>query len=267
MSANHFNQNSQIDFNTNLDLGRLALFETTPIGNEITEEDILEHTKKNLNILFSELFKLKVLQQGMGEENRDFNKPVNAVALPTPTTILPRARAIPKHTKTLTKWDQFMKDKGITKKKKSRMIYSEQLGEYLPRWGAGSIKKMEARSEAIIEDKPKYEGKNPFTVKKQEAKLTELKNNKQESDNKQKFLSKKRAKDTKFKEQVFDNKKKVEIAQKSTASVGRFDKKLKNEDKINTLKYKKVSSEVMINTKSEKQRDSKLMSRLLNTSS
>jgi len=35
--------------------------------------------------------------------------------------------------------------------------------KYLPRWGKDSIKTVEAKNVAIMDDKPKYEGKNPFT--------------------------------------------------------------------------------------------------------
>ena len=62
------------------------------------------------------------------------------------------------------------------------------------------------------------------------------------------------------------HKKRFDIAQKSTASVGRFDKTLKNEKKINTLKHKKVNSEVFKNRTAEKERNSKILAKLIKNS-
>jgi regulator of ribosome biosynthesis len=41
---------------------------------------------------------------------------------------------VPKE-KELTKWEKFAKEKGIVKKKRSRMLFDEEKGEYLPRFG------------------------------------------------------------------------------------------------------------------------------------
>lgn len=254
---------SEKHFNLNFDLGRVAIFDSDPKIETYTEDDIVTKTKTNLKLLFTELYKLKSLQLGEDDENRDFDKPENVVTLPKVAIALPRAKPIPKSTKQLTKWEEFAKDKGINKKKKARMIWSDQLGKYLPRWGKDSIKTVEARAEAIIEDKPKYEGKNPFTVKKQEAKLKHFENKKREKGNEERFLNKKRERDTRLKDNVSQQRKKLEVAQKSTASVGRFDKQLKNEKPLNTIKRKKVDSEVYKSYTAEKQRDNKLLSRLL----
>jgi len=253
------------NFNTNLDLGRLSVFDAQPSNNllELNEEYMQEKAKENIKLILSELYKLKNIQNGEKQENVDYDKPQNAVKLPLPTTILPRSRTIPKTSKDKTKWEKFMDERGMSKKKRSRMIWSDQMGEYLPRWGKDSKKKVEFQNTAIMEDKAKYEGKNPFTYAKQEAKLKTLKNNKREEGNKNDFLNKKRQKDGKFKENIKQDRKRIEIAQKSTASQGRFDKKLKNEQKINNLKYKKVGSDVYSSTKAEKGRDSKLLSKII----
>lgn len=255
--------NNPEEFNTTLDLGRIAVFNNHFFKTEPNEEEIVNQANKNLGVLFSQLFKLRTMQLGDEELERDYSKPLYSVTLPTPIVIAPRSKSIPKHTKTLTKWEQFMKDKGISKKKKARMVWSEKLQKYLPRWGKDSIKQTELRTEAIIEDNPKYEGKNPFTYKKQEGKLEHIKNKKREEDNKNKFLNKKREKDSKLKENSKQHKEKFEIAQKSTASQGRFDKKLKDEKKINELKHKKVPGEIFKNVSKESERNAKLVSKML----
>lgn len=56
------------------------------------------------------------------------------VRLPPPTTILPRAKPVPKP-KPLTKWQEFAKAKGITKNKKDKLKWDEQLSKWVPLYG------------------------------------------------------------------------------------------------------------------------------------
>ncbi|XP_028172797.1 ribosome biogenesis regulatory protein homolog [Ostrinia furnacalis] len=56
------------------------------------------------------------------------------VRLPQPTTVLPRAKPVPKP-KPLTKWQEFAKAKGITKKKKDKLEWDEQLQKWVPLYG------------------------------------------------------------------------------------------------------------------------------------
>ena len=148
---------NQDSFNKSIDLGSLTVFNTTNLGIEISEEEIIENAKGNLKSIFSELYKLKANQIGEEEENRDYDKPINAVKLPLSITNLPRSMPLPKKEIYETKWEKFAKEKGIEKKKRSRMIWSEEFQKYLPRWGKGSLKKEEIKNKWVIEDKPKYE--------------------------------------------------------------------------------------------------------------
>ncbi|CAK1595854.1 unnamed protein product [Parnassius mnemosyne] len=56
------------------------------------------------------------------------------VKLPAPKTILPRSKPVPKP-KPLTKWQEFAKSKGITKKKKDKLQWDEQLQKWVPLFG------------------------------------------------------------------------------------------------------------------------------------
>ncbi|CAH0719571.1 unnamed protein product, partial [Brenthis ino] len=56
------------------------------------------------------------------------------VKLPQPTTVLPRSKPVPKP-KPLTKWQEFAKSKGITKKKKDKLQWDEQLQKWVPLYG------------------------------------------------------------------------------------------------------------------------------------
>ena len=55
----------------------------------------------------------------------------------------------------------------------------------------------------------------------------------------------------------------LENIQKSTASMGKFDKKLKNEKQLNPLKKNKISHEILLNRKSERDRDRKILDNIV----
>jgi hypothetical protein len=55
----------------------------------------------------------------------------------------------------------------------------------------------------------------------------------------------------------------LENVQKSTASMGKFDKKLKNEKQLNPLKKNKIPSEILLNRKSERDRDRKILENIV----
>ena len=48
------------------------------------------------------------------------------IKLPAPTTRLPREKPVPKE-KQLTKWEKYAKEKGITKRKKTKSVWDEEL--------------------------------------------------------------------------------------------------------------------------------------------
>jgi hypothetical protein len=55
----------------------------------------------------------------------------------------------------------------------------------------------------------------------------------------------------------------LEIVQKSNASVGKFSKKVKNEKDPNTIKKQKISKDVLLNRKTERDRDKKILEHIL----
>ena len=68
--------------------------------------------------------------------------------------MLPRFRPLPTE-KYMTKWERFRVEKGLApRKKRSRLIYDAITKDWVPRWGPGSIKKIQEASEFIIEEKP-----------------------------------------------------------------------------------------------------------------
>jgi hypothetical protein len=55
----------------------------------------------------------------------------------------------------------------------------------------------------------------------------------------------------------------LEVVQKSNASVGKFSKKLKNEKDINPIKKQKINKDVLLNRKTERDRDKKILDHVL----
>lgn len=93
-----------------------------------------------------------------------------SVSLPKPMIVFPREKPIPKE-KPMTKWEKFRKERALpTRKKRSRLVFDETTNDWVPRWGPKSQKKIEAKNNWLMVDKPN-DGIDPFTKKKQESKL------------------------------------------------------------------------------------------------
>lgn len=74
----------------------------------------------------------------------------------------------------MTKWEKFRIEKGIpTKAKRSRMVFDPITQDWVPRYGAGSIKKIEDKHNWMMEVKPKHDeaGVDPFTYQRSEKKI------------------------------------------------------------------------------------------------
>jgi len=87
----------------------------------------------------------------------------------------------------MTKWERFRIEKGIpTKAKRSRMVFDPITQEWVPRHGAGSIKKIEDKHNWMMEVKPKHDeaGTDPFTYARSEKKVEREKQSLRELKNK-----------------------------------------------------------------------------------
>ena len=285
------------------DTRRLVIVDSNNILNqknnekELTETIMMNKAKQNYISFASSLFDILSKQQGQEKEDLDYDKAPDELALPEAIITLPRALPIPV-AKPLTKWEKYKQEKGIVQRKRSRMVYSEEVGDWVPRWGRGSVKKIQDSMNWAMEEKEP--GVNPFeqnSNEKQLAKAKQLKrqmkneeyakkvlNSKKEGNNnnssnnninnsksepKQK-LSKKQRKALKAQKEIQklnDDKKnlskRLEQVQKSTRSMGNFDKKLKNEKEINLLKKKRVSKDILSDKKKEKSRDKRILDNIL----
>ena len=254
-------------------------------NTEVTETLINNKTKENYTLFVSQLFEILKNQQGQDKQDIDYDKQPDELTLPEPILTLPRSLPIPVN-KPLTKWEKYKKEKGITQRKRSRMVYSEAVGDWVPRWGKNSQKQIDDKLNWVMEDK--QEGVNPFEQKNNEKKLAKLKqlkrqtkneeyagkimnkNNSENNLNKKQKLSQKQVKALKsIKElkQLGDDKKnlskRLEQVQKSTRSMGNFDKKLKNEKELNLIKKKRVSNDILTDKSKEKSRGKRILDSIL----
>ena len=278
------------------DTRRLVIIDSNNILNqknnekELTETIIINKAKQNYISFASSLFDLLSKQHGKEKEDMDYDKAPDEINLPEAIITLPRSLPIPVE-KPKTKWEKYKQEKGITQRKRSRMVYSEEIGDWVPRWGRGSVKKIQDSMNWAMEEKEP--GVNPFEQKaneKQLAKAKQLKrqikneeyakkvlNNKKDENNNnnsksepKERLSKKQRKALKAQKEIKrlseDKKnlnKRLEQVQKSTRSMGNFDKKLKNEKEINLIKKKRVSKDILTDKNKEKSRDKRILDNIL----
>ncbi|KAJ3114603.1 Rhodanese- sulfurtransferase [Nowakowskiella sp. JEL0407] len=146
----------------------------------------------------------------------------------------------------MTRWERFAKAKGIQKKRKTRAKFDEDTGEWRSTYGSGS-KKNDDLSDWILEVPKNADPYEDQYEKKQLEKAEKLsKNKKQQARNEAESagtIPSRKSNPAVLKAQ---KKKEVEkqlvVSKSSTASLGKFDKKLKDEKKILTGKRRKFAS-------------------------
>ena len=260
---------------------------------ELTETIMMNKAKQNYIDFASSLFDILNKQQGEEKEDLDYDKAPDELTLPENIITLPRSLPIPIQ-KPPTKWEKYKIEKGITQRKRGRMVYSEEVGDWVPRWGKGSAKHIQDSMNWVMEEKEP--GVNPFEQKSNEKQLAKAKqmkrqikneefaqkylaqkkgitnnNEKNEGSNAPKqYISKKMRKAFKAQKEIErlneDKKnlgKRLEQVQKSTRSMGNFDKKLKNEKEVNLLKKKRVRSDILTDKSKEKSRDKIILDNIL----
>lgn len=279
------------------DTRRLVIIDSNNILNsknnekELTETIMINKAKQNYIDFATSLFDILNKQQGEDKEDLDYDKAPDELTLPETIITLPRSLPVP-IPKPPTKWEKYKMEKGITQRKRSRMVFSEEVGDWVPRWGKGSIKHIQDSMNWVMEEKEP--GVNPFEQKSNEKQLAKAKqmkrqikneefakqylakkkgninNNSENNDQPKQHISKKMRKAFKAKkemERLNEDKKnlgkRLEQVQKSTRSMGNFDKKLKNEKEINLLKKKRVRKDILNDKNKEKSRDQRILDNIL----
>jgi len=132
--------------NLTYDLRHMAAFDISPLH---PTADFLEYTRDSVQLLVNKICALsrKQLEEGTVAE------------LPHEELFrLPRQKPVPKQ-KPKTRWQEFMEERNMRKRKRSKLVFDEESGDWRPRWGYGSIKKARETRSSIHEVK---EGENPY---------------------------------------------------------------------------------------------------------
>ncbi|KIY97716.1 putative Ribosome biogeneis regulatory protein like protein [Monoraphidium neglectum] len=221
------------------DLGNLTAFDPSPVdaaayAHPHRDATCLAAATAMAQALVSKLFALPSESVTGGR----------LVRLPAPTTQLPREKPVPK-VKAMTKWQQFAQKKGIVKRKRSKLAFDEDAGEWKRRHGYK--KANDDAAVPIIEAKAGDQlGEDPFTRLRQEKRDRVKKNQAQQLANVQdaakggsalpptlrlaaSLPEKGRSKPVKRKELKAEIKGASRLAGVSTASQGKFDKRLAGE--------------------------------------
>mmetsp|Transcript_10452 Transcript_10452/g.20595 ORF Transcript_10452/g.20595 Transcript_10452/m.20595 type:complete len:389 (+) Transcript_10452:157-1323(+) len=244
------------------DLGHVAAFNTTPLDpSKVSSNAYLrEMALQNVNLLFRDLMNLP------GVEGSKVLK-----ELPAPQFKLPRHKPLPKP-KPETRWEKYARDQGIEKRKRDRMIWDEAKQEWAPRWGYK--RGNDDQHDWLIEVK---DSENPdtdkFAERRNAKKLRVLKNRKNYLRNRSEAgdasavhavenLNVKGARGGASKRGKDKVMSRLQTAQVSTASLGRFDAAMEGEPtrQLKTSKKRKFDPSEKTN---DHDRDKQILSKLL----
>lgn len=212
-----------------LDVGNLAAFDGR-VGQDGT---LLELARDGVEALVHAVFSLPAEMTDAGK----------LADMPEPSFQLPREKPIPK-VRAMTKWKKFAQEKGIQKKRRDRLVYDEAMDDFVPRYGKGSKNSLD-RDVILLHKEGMELDADPFAAKRK-AKNARIKDNKKKHLSNQGRAEKNRksrieplqsldvaprgpsGKRNIPKKGIRDA---ISVAQRSTASAGRFDKRVNNEPK------------------------------------
>ena len=236
-----------------VDVGNLLVSDPSPVNAKEVKKDVEGKFKEiattMAQALITKLFALPSTPALVGR----------MVELPKPATLLPRFKPLPKP-KPLTRWEKFAKEKGIVKRKREKYKFDENTGKFKRRYGYDRVN--DINDIGIIEAKASDKvGEDPFTKHKkekrervrrqEERRLTNLKNAAKEGGKSAlpATLSLARAlpqsDDYLNSEPVRRKASKKDLltgaiaASHSTASMGKFDRKSKLEDRMGNKRGKR----------------------------
>jgi len=215
--------------NVEVDVGNLLGFCYQEIPQGVS---LIQWHRDSFQNVINDVFSLPVTKSNNGY----------LAELPDPTTLIPREKPFPK-VKSDTKWEKFRKEKGIQKKKRDTKIWDAETQTWKFRHGFKSIKNRDDL-DWIIEDKPEQLREagveDPFLLKKQEKRERMSRQKKKEKSNQYRIMNKEHKSEVpgimgitnKGRHEKTDVERAIKFAQKSTASIGYFDKKFDDEPKI-----------------------------------
>lgn len=246
------------DVDIEVDVGNLTAMDPTPTddvlvdaGSELSEK-LRELARDTAQVLINNIWELPTERSTLGVTAR----------LPRPTTSLPREKAVPEM-KRKTKWERFAEEKGIkAKAKRGRMVFDDASQEYKPRFG---YKSKQSEEPWLIEVPANAPDNEDQYEKLREAKRERVtKNTKAQLRNQGKKaavpINTANASKTEQKKNI---EAKMIVSKTSTASLGRFDKKLKGEPKLKLREKRKFDANEDVSN--EKSRNKGLLSKLFDS--
>ncbi|CAE7211027.1 RRS1 [Symbiodinium natans] len=200
----------------------MAAYDISPVS---AGTDVAAYSRDSVQLLVNKLF---ALPRTKGDEGTMVSLPMEEVFR------LPRSKPVPKE-KAKTRWEKFMEERNMKKRKRSRLVWDEVEGDWKPRWGYKSIKKSQDKANWVHEvGQHEDPNENPFDKAKAEQRLLKARQKMREVRNQVEAAggklrasvpdlvgSQKRGKD--------GLREAVKRAQVSSASFGKFDRTAPNE--------------------------------------
>ncbi|EAU84446.2 hypothetical protein CC1G_01442 [Coprinopsis cinerea okayama7 len=209
-----------------VDAGHLMVTDLNVIDEESYNENLEEHlqslARDGVQALIGTLFSLPTTSSEEGP----------LAQLPPQEYQLPRAKPLPKP-KPMTKWERFAAAKGIQHKKRDRKVWDEEKQEWVNRWGRDGKNKEAEEQWATPVPHNADADYNPQLEARKERKARVAKNEKQRLQNIARASGS--SAQASRKEELDRT---LATTRTSTASMGRFDKKLEGEKKIRGIKRK-----------------------------
>ncbi len=141
------------EINHYYDPGTLTVYDTNPILPNDLSSVIYQNYKKLITLATTQREQQRQINETrtLAGQYKDFDIQDNEIVLPDPLTDFPRFKRLPEG-RIMTKWEAFAKKKGIKKKnKRSKLVFSEEVNDWVPRHGPGSIKKIKEELDIIRE--------------------------------------------------------------------------------------------------------------------
>lgn len=232
-----------------VDAGFLTVTDLNPIDEDSYQSNLEEFLKSTardgIQALVAALYELPT--------ESSIDGPVTK--LPPPTTQLPRAKPLPKP-KPPTKWERFAAAKGIQKKRRDRKVWDEEKQEWVNRWGRDG-KNKETEDQWIHEVKANADVDfDPVQAARDERKSRVAKNERQRLQN----LARAQTAQSEREQRKIELEKTLAATRTSTASMGKFDRKLEGDKKMRGMKRKFDPTEM--SAEKEKQASLAVLSQL-----
>eukprot|EP00441_Pelagodinium_beii_P014482 CAMPEP_0197659086 /NCGR_PEP_ID=MMETSP1338-20131121/46216_1 /TAXON_ID=43686 ORGANISM="Pelagodinium beii, Strain RCC1491" /NCGR_SAMPLE_ID=MMETSP1338 /ASSEMBLY_ACC=CAM_ASM_000754 /LENGTH=293 /DNA_ID=CAMNT_0043235845 /DNA_START=50 /DNA_END=929 /DNA_ORIENTATION=- len=150
----------------------MAAFDIAPIPSGT---DLAAYSRDSVQLLMNKMFALprKTIEEG------------TSVELPQEEVFrIPRMKPIPKE-KPKTRWEKFMEDRNMKKRKRSKLVWDDIEGDWKPRWGYKSAKKSEEKANWFHEvGQNSNPAENPFEKDSAEKRLQKARQKMREVRNK-----------------------------------------------------------------------------------